>query len=44
MNVNFVVDHRYIDGGRCKNLVSTFKKVFEQPENYLTAASLKKTV
>lgn len=34
-NVNFVVDHRYVDGGKCKHLVATFKKVFEAPEVYL---------
>lgn len=28
MNCNFVVDHRYVDGGRCKNLVPAFRKVF----------------
>lgn len=32
MNVNFAVDHRYIDGGRCKNLIVAFKRVFEKPE------------
>ena len=30
-NINFVVDHRYVDGGKCKNLVSTFMHVFESP-------------
>jgi pyruvate/2-oxoglutarate dehydrogenase complex dihydrolipoamide acyltransferase (E2) component len=33
--VNFVVDHRYVDGGKCKNLVATFKRIFEVPEEYL---------
>ena len=34
-NVNFVVDHRYVDGAKCKHLVATFRKVFEAPEDYL---------
>ena len=34
-NINFSVDHRYIDGGKCKNLISTFLNVFENPESYL---------
>ena len=34
-NVNFVVDHRYVDGGKCKHLVAIFRKVFETPEEYL---------
>ena len=33
--VNFVVDHRYVDGGKCKSLVATFKHVFEAPEEFL---------
>ena len=33
--VNFVVDHRYVDGGKCKHLVATFKRIFEAPEEYL---------
>ncbi len=28
---NFVVDHRYVDGGRCKNLMPAFKSVFDNP-------------
>ena len=35
MNVNFVVDHRYVDGGRAKTFVKAFKQVFENPEQYL---------
>ena len=31
MNVNFVVDHRYVDGGRAKDFVPAFKEVFENP-------------
>jgi len=27
MNVNFVVDHRYVDGGKCTKLVPALKKV-----------------
>ncbi len=43
VNVNFAVDHRYVDGGRCKNLVSSFKSVFENPEQYLRADPNAKT-
>lgn len=35
MNCNFVVDHRYIDGGNCTKLMSVFKSVFEEPEKYM---------
>ena len=28
MNCNFVVDHRYIDGGNCTKLVKTYREVF----------------
>ena len=35
MNVNFVVDHRYVDGGRAKTFVKAFKEVFENPEKYV---------
>jgi hypothetical protein len=38
MNCNFVVDHRYIDGGNCTKLVSTFKHIFEEPEKYMNSA------
>lgn len=31
MNCNFVVDHRYIDGGNCTKLIGVFKNVFENP-------------
>ena len=31
VNCNFTVDHRYIDGGRAKNFVPAFKRVFENP-------------
>jgi pyruvate/2-oxoglutarate dehydrogenase complex dihydrolipoamide acyltransferase (E2) component len=32
VNVNCVIDHRYLySGGRGKNLISIFKKVFENP-------------
>jgi pyruvate/2-oxoglutarate dehydrogenase complex dihydrolipoamide acyltransferase (E2) component len=40
VNVNCVIDHRYLySGGKGKNLISTFKKVFEAPEKYLGEAS-----
>jgi pyruvate/2-oxoglutarate dehydrogenase complex dihydrolipoamide acyltransferase (E2) component len=38
MNVNFVVDHRYVDGGKCTKLVPAFRKVMEEPELFLKSA------
>lgn len=35
MNCNFVVDHRYVDGGKCSKLVPAFRRVFEHPEEYM---------
>lgn len=36
VNVNCVIDHRYLySGGKGKNLISTFKRVFDEPEKYL---------
>jgi pyruvate dehydrogenase E2 component (dihydrolipoamide acetyltransferase) len=36
VNVNCVIDHRYLySGGKGKNLISAFKKIFEEPEKYL---------
>jgi len=40
--MNFSVDHRYVDGGRCKNLIPAFMSIFENPEKFLRAE--KKTV
>ncbi len=37
MNCNFVTDHRYIDGGKCKTLIPAFRHVFEHPEEYMDA-------
>lgn len=34
-NMNFAADHRYVDGGKCKNLFPAFMSVFENPEQYL---------
>jgi len=28
MNSNFVVDHRYVDGGNCTKLVGLYRNVF----------------
>ena len=39
MNCNFIVDHRYIDGGNCSKLTSIFKSVFEEPEKYIKNAN-----
>jgi len=30
-NINFAVDHRYIDGGKCKKLIPAFLHIFEEP-------------
>ena len=38
MNVNFVVDHRYVDGGKCTKLVPAFRKVLEEPGLFLKSA------
>ena len=35
VNCNFSVDHRFIDGGRAKTFIKAFKRVFENPENYV---------
>ena len=35
MQVNFTVDHRYVDGGRAKTFVEAFKRVFQNPEKYV---------
>jgi len=35
MNVNFGVDHRYIDGGKAKKFMSAFRSVFEDPRSFL---------
>jgi hypothetical protein len=32
MNVNIVLDHRYIDGGKAKKLIPAFERVFSSPE------------
>lgn len=40
--VNFVVDHRYVDGGRCKNLMPAFLSVFENPEKFYKSLKSKK--
>lgn len=40
--MNFAVDHRYVDGGRCKNLIPSFLSIFENPEQFLRAG--KKTI
>lgn len=34
VNLNFTVDHRYIDGGRSKGLLNAIYDVFENPEKY----------
>lgn len=34
MTTNFIVDHRYLDGGKAKKLIPSFMKVFQNPEAY----------
>lgn len=36
-NINFAVDHRYVDGGKCKKLIPSFMSVFENPEKFMRA-------
>lgn len=36
VNINFTVDHRYIDGAKAGNLIRAFEKVFAQPELFIT--------
>jgi len=36
-NMNFAVDHRYIDGGKCKNLITSFYGIFDNPSAFLKA-------
>lgn len=38
MNCNFVVDHRYVDGGKAKTFVKKFTGVFDNPEPYVNSA------
>mgnify|MGYP002078513259 CR=1 FL=1 len=35
MNCNFVVDHRYIDGGKAKSFIKLFTQVFDEPEIFV---------
>lgn len=34
MYMNFTIDHRFIDGGKSKNISKAFNDVFENPEKY----------
>lgn len=38
MNVNFIVDHRYIDGGNAKTFMKSFRYVFDNPEKFLKSS------
>lgn len=38
MYCNFVVDHRYIDGGKAKTFIKAFRHVFEHPELYVESS------
>jgi len=42
MMCNFMVDHRYIDGGKTVGLVPLFRKVFDSPELYMDVTMKKK--
>ncbi len=42
MNLNFTVDHRFIDGGRAKVVSSGIKEVFENPEKFTSKFAKKK--
>jgi pyruvate/2-oxoglutarate dehydrogenase complex dihydrolipoamide acyltransferase (E2) component len=35
VNMNFTVDHRYIDGGKAGNLQKAFERVFAEPELFI---------
>jgi pyruvate/2-oxoglutarate dehydrogenase complex dihydrolipoamide acyltransferase (E2) component len=35
MNINFTVDHRYVDGGKAVKMPSAFEKVFREPEAFI---------
>lgn len=41
MTVNFIVDHRYLDGAKAKSLIPNFLKVFENPEKYSSSSVAK---
>jgi pyruvate/2-oxoglutarate dehydrogenase complex dihydrolipoamide acyltransferase (E2) component len=34
VNLNFTVDHRYIDGGKSKGLLDAIYKVFDKPNEF----------
>ena len=36
MNCNFVVDHRYVDGGSCANMMRVFSEVFNNPNKFMS--------
>jgi pyruvate/2-oxoglutarate dehydrogenase complex dihydrolipoamide acyltransferase (E2) component len=38
MNVNFSVDHRVVDGAKGRKFLEIFKKVMENPEQYVTSS------
>lgn len=44
MNCNFVVDHRYVDGGNVAGMEDIYRDVFENPEKYLDKVPEKKIV
>ena len=35
VNINFTVDHRYIDGGKAAKMVPAFERVFSEPELFV---------
>ena len=39
MNINFVVDHRYVDGAKAKKFTEVIKRIFDNPEKYADKGS-----
>jgi pyruvate/2-oxoglutarate dehydrogenase complex dihydrolipoamide acyltransferase (E2) component len=35
VNINFTVDHRYIDGGKAAKMSPAFERVFSEPELFV---------
>lgn len=34
INFNFTIDHRFIDGGKTKNISKRLQEIFDNPEKY----------
>jgi len=35
ININFTVDHRYVDGGKAAKMPGAFERVFREPELFI---------